>query len=127
MSAFAAGCAAAACAAFFFAQAASGDDTERDMIAEALSPSQLMARVRSGDDFTVVVFAPWCGYCKRFAAEIFSKLPKGRVESFDGDQHGDTLKVKAFPTLLRFRGGKVVDVKEGSAPLATVHSFAGMK
>jgi thioredoxin 1 len=72
-------------------------------------------------------WAPWCGPCKaiapileELATEFDGKLSIGKVNIDENDaaaaQHG----VRAIPTMLLFKGGKVVETMVGMMPKATL-------
>ena len=99
--------------------------SKADMFKMSLSDAQLKARIRSGEDFVVVGFAPWCIACKRFApvfGEARSELGD-RLVAYNADA-GKALDVNVFPTLIRYKGGKEVKRQEGSLPLADLIKFA---
>ncbi len=79
-------------------------------------------------DFTAV----WCGPCKAIAPLLDeladANLGKIKVLKMDIDQNGQTpmqFGVQSIPTLLLFRGGKVVDKRVGSLQKAALAAFVG--
>lgn len=77
-------------------------------------------------DFTAV----WCGPCKAIAPLLDdladNNLGKIRVVKMDIDQNGQTpmqFGVQSIPTLLLFKGGKVVDKRVGSLQKAALATF----
>jgi thiol-disulfide isomerase/thioredoxin len=92
---------------------------------KSISDAQLSARTRSGDDFVVVGFAPWCIACKRFApvfAEAKAKLGD-RLTAYNADA-GKAVDVGVFPTIIRYKGGREVDRHEGSMSLEALVAFS---
>ncbi len=68
-------------------------------------------------------WAPWCGPCRQLAPTIdeISKELEGKVEVFkcNVDENPETpskYMVRGIPTLMLFKGGKIVDTKVGSIP-----------
>jgi thioredoxin 1 len=79
-------------------------------------------------DFTAV----WCGPCKAIAPLLDeladANLGKIKVVKMDIDQNGGTPQqfgVQSIPTLLLFKGGKVVDKRVGSLQKAALAAFVG--
>jgi len=77
-------------------------------------------------DFTAV----WCGPCKAIAPLLDdladANLGKIRVVKMDIDHNGNTpmqYGVQSIPTLLLFKGGKVVDKRVGSLQKAALAAF----
>ncbi len=77
-------------------------------------------------DFTAV----WCGPCKAIAPLLDdladANLGKLRVVKMDIDHNGNTptqYGVQSIPTLLLFKGGKVVDKRVGSLQKAALAAF----
>lgn len=77
-------------------------------------------------DFTAV----WCGPCKAIAPLLDeladANLGKIKVVKMDIDQNGRTPQqfgVQSIPTLLLFKGGKVVDKRVGSLQKAALAAF----
>jgi thioredoxin 1 len=77
-------------------------------------------------------WAPWCGPCRRIAAEVDAvaadvkdkaKVVKVNVDENPGlaDQYG----VRGIPHLAIFKGGRVVDQIVGLVPKATIASTLG--
>lgn len=73
-------------------------------------------------DLPVLVdfYATWCGPCKalapiveKLAGEFKGKLKVGKLNIDESPQAPSQFSVRAVPTLLFFRGGKVVDTKIG--------------
>jgi len=72
-------------------------------------------------------YADWCGPCKMIAPSVEQLATefagKAKVLKLDVDSNGQTAqnyRVMSIPTLLVFKGGKVVDTIVGAVPKATL-------
>jgi thioredoxin 1 len=72
-------------------------------------------------------YADWCGPCKMIAPSVeqLSAEYEGKAKVFklDVDSNGvtaQTYRVMSIPTILVFKGGKVVDTIVGAVPKATL-------
>jgi thioredoxin 1 len=75
-------------------------------------------------------WAAWCGPCKVIAPvleEIAEEMAgKATVAKVDVDQHGDVAHrfgIRSIPTLMIFKGGKIVDQWVGTAPKQQIRSL----
>ena len=87
-------------------------------------------QVEKNDGLTIVDFwATWCGPC-RMVAPILDQLAteyegKVKVTKLDVDANiktGSRFNVRSIPTLLFFKGGKVVDQIVGAVPRQTIEA-----
>jgi len=72
-------------------------------------------------------WAPWCGPCKAMsptidalAVEYAGKIKIGKVNTDDNPATGMRYQVRGIPTLLLFKGGKVIDQRVGAMPKTEV-------
>ncbi len=70
-------------------------------------------------------WAPWCGPCKAMsptvdalAAEYAGKIKIGKMNTDENPATAMRFQVRGIPTLLLFKGGKVVDQRVGAWPKA---------
>jgi thioredoxin 1 len=90
----------------------------------AVTDANFETEVEKADGLTIVDFwATWCGPC-RMVAPILDQLAteyegKLKVTKLDVDANiktGSRFNVRSIPTLLFFKGGKVVDQIVGAVP-----------
>ena len=94
-----------------------------------LSDQNFDAEVLNSPDPVLVDFwAPWCGHCRmlspvveELAKEYAGKVRVAKINTDDHPNAATRYKISAIPTLLFFKGGKVVD------QLVGVHSKAEIK
>lgn len=72
-------------------------------------------------------WAVWCGPCKMIApyveeisGEYMGKVKVGKVDVDNNPQTAMTYGIRSIPTLLVFKGGKVVDQIIGAVPKNTI-------
>lgn len=96
----------------------------------AVTDANFEQEVEKNDGLTIVDFwATWCGPC-RMIAPILEQLSseyagKVKVTKLDVDANiktGSRFNVRSIPTLLFFKGGKVVDQIIGAVPKTHIES-----
>lgn len=96
----------------------------------AVTDDTFEQEVLKSDKLTVVDFwAVWCGPCRMIApvveelAETYDGQAKFvKVDVDDHQKHAGQFGIRSIPTLLFFKGGKVVDQVIGAVPKGTLES-----
>jgi len=86
--------------------------------------------VLKSDILTVVDFwATWCGPCRmiapvveELAAAYDGKVKFAKVDVDENQQHAGQYSIRSIPSLLFFKGGKVVDQVVGAVPKGTLET-----
>lgn len=89
-----------------------------------LTDTSFEAEVVKADKPVLVDFwAPWCGPCRmlsplvdELAKEYEGKVKVGKINTDDNAQVATQFRISAIPTLLFFKGGKVIDQLVGVHP-----------
>ena len=93
-----------------------------------LTPESFKAAINSSTTPVLVDFwAPWCGPCKAIAPtleelanELDGKLKIAKVNIDDNDAVAAEFGVRAIPTMILFKGGKVAETLVGMMPKAAL-------
>ena len=93
-----------------------------------LTTESFKAAINSSTTPVLVDFwAPWCGPCKaiapileELATELDGKLTIAKVNIDDNDAVAAEYGVRAIPTMILFKGGKVAETLVGMMPKAAL-------
>lgn len=93
-----------------------------------ISDDTFKAEVLDSDKPVLVDFwAPWCGPCRmlspiidELARESNGDLVVGKVDIDDNPETAAQFGVRSIPTLMLFKGGKLVSTKTGVQPKSAI-------
>ena len=101
------------------------------MSTKAVTDTSFETDVLSSDKPVLVDFwAEWCGPCKQIgpaleelSAEFANELTIAKVNIDDNPETPGRLGVRGIPTLMLFKGGKLVATKVGAAPKSSLSAW----
>ena len=85
--------------------------------------------INSEEKVVVDLWATWCGPCRMLAPELEKLVNNGvisvgKVDVDENEAIAEKYNVQSIPTLLLFKGGKLVDTMVGFVPYEKLKEFA---
>jgi thioredoxin 1 len=96
---------------------------------EHLNEENFEEFINSEEKVVVDLWATWCGPCRMLASELEKLVNNGvisvgKVDVDENEAIAEKFNVQSIPTLLLFKGGKLVDTMVGFVPYEKLKEFA---
>jgi thioredoxin 1 len=96
---------------------------------EHLNEENFEEFINSEEKVIVDLWATWCGPCRMLAPELEKLVNNGvisvgKVDVDENEAIAEKFNVQSIPTLLLFKGGKLVDTMVGFVPYEKLKEFA---
>ena len=96
---------------------------------EHLNEENFEEFINSEEKVVVDLWATWCGPCRMLAPELEKLVNNGvisvgKVDVDENEAIAEKYNVQSIPTLLLFKGGKLVDTMVGFVPYEKLKEFA---
>lgn len=96
---------------------------------EHLNEENFEEFINSEEKVIVDLWATWCGPCRMLAPELEKLVNNGvisvgKVDVDENEAIAEKINVQSIPTLLLFKGGKLVDTMVGFVPYEKLKEFA---
>jgi len=96
---------------------------------EHLNEENFEEFINSEEKIIVDLWATWCGPCRMLAPELEKLVNNGvisvgKVDVDENEAIAEKFNVQSIPTLLLFKGGKLVDTMVGFVPYEKLKEFA---
>ena len=93
---------------------------QNEVIIYELTEEDIPAIIEKEPDLVILVFAPWCGYCKKMAPEFVKaaglkpKCTWARLNAEEFPEAAKKLGADSFPTTFHFKNGKMEKALPGA-------------